>query len=548
MRYTEAIQLVLTRQPEKVTAEELQSLELLLTAFPSSIAESVGGKENLDDYLQRARDAMGTQVRHDRVAETDKPVPRRWLDANVVMTIVTLLLLGVFVTWMTIHYREITPESPLLFSEENCPPFVEDALSVATAARVEVEVAQADQQASAEEESGESDQGLDLWVGLRKDFDASVKVCIDALEKTQKRWDAYLASAKRKQRDQAKDEVAALNKDSAERNVRVEPNKPLQPSSKTFERLRIIMSGEDSPTKLEAIAAIGKISDPKATALLIAATKEPERNLAHHAAIQLTKRSDDASFKWAVATINSDVEIHIRHLAGDRIAQSPSPDAIEELKKAVLGRDHRLRQQAARTLTKIEGERSTAALAGMLKGKDQNLARIAFQSLQRRQGDASQKAIFDALDGKTHINIRRTIVRWIEQVPTASAVDALSKTLSDKDRSLQQPVLRALNKIDGEQSSAVIAKALFSKKTSIARTAARFLLTRQDQISQDAMIDAINGHRDVAIRRMAIQRFERLPSPQAVNALNKALDDRKLKHHAKKALEKIRILEAKSDE
>jgi HEAT repeat protein len=167
---------------------------------------------------------------------------------------------------------------------------------------------------------------------------------------------------------------------------------------------------------------------------------------------------------------------------------------IESLKYALNDEDGDVREEAMRTLGKINSPKSTALLSQVLQQTDNdwevefNAAKIL---LQRGETKALDKFITGLSDQETKVRLRSA--KMLRELKHPSSLEPLIKAMDDANEDVREQVVRALSELRIDAALAPLREAA------------------QDE--------------DVDIRRIAVWGLGEINNPQALKFLYKALDD-----------------------
>lgn len=185
----------------------------------------------------------------------------------------------------------------------------------------------------------------------------------------------------------------------------------------------------------------------------------------------------------------------------------------------------------------IDKEQLTAKITEWLPGMgDENIdrRRSPQQELQKicvaagAPGNEKDKAtvcevLTETLDADMNAPARVWILFQLEWIGGAECVDAVAKSLSDKDETVQDAARRALENIPASEAGAAIIAAI-PKASGEFRVS---LINSLGPRGEDSAVDTLSGllrDRDIAVVSAAANALSKIPSTKATQALKNALN------------------------
>ncbi|MCE9553216.1 MAG: HEAT repeat domain-containing protein [Planctomycetes bacterium] len=283
-------------------------------------------------------------------------------------------------------------------------------------------------------------------------------------------------------------------------NVQLVPSqkrKP-QPESPLIAALR---SG-DAAARVQGATAAGNVVDPYVTHALVAALKDPQREVRKAAAASLAKYNDGAS----------------RFVA-------------EALVAALSDSDQEVRKTAATSLMAFSAGPNpvgAAGLTGAINDRDPEVRKTAASAMMSYQAETTWEVLRKALLEHPDFDLRLQIAQQLTGQKDLKTVAALSELLSSPDDRLRLAAVNALGQVPNPATTARLVQALNDPEPSVRRAAAAALVQRIDPTAEAALLAAATSHPDGLIRRTVLtslrNRASALPLPAIQEAL-KSPDD-----------------------
>ena len=213
------------------------------------------------------------------------------------------------------------------------------------------------------------------------------------------------------------------------------------PDPRAEEALIKALATADEKLAVTAIAALSKLESERADAAIARLVRHPDVKIALTAAETIWHRNNDAVEAAMLSALKDHPVPAVQQLAARRYESLPSPNAVDALRAAMASEGNALRRQAANSLGRIKGPKSSAALIGALKSY--HVARVVHM---RRDG-ATEAAMIAAINSHVDIRVRRMAAKRFELLPSPNAVDALRRAQASEDDELRKQAARSLDMI-----------------------------------------------------------------------------------------------------
>jgi HEAT repeat protein len=236
------------------------------------------------------------------------------------------------------------------------------------------------------------------------------------------------------------------------------------------------------------------------------------------------------------------------------IAQLEAKRDTQGLIKALLFKDAAIRMAAADALAPLKDPLAVEPLAALLRDEHAGVRRAAVGALAERGGvrvveplvaalndpdpevqDVAAHAVFKRLMTDPDQETRRGTATALGKIRWSDAVGPLVKAVMDADESVRLASIRALQAIDDvyavlpliivQAHEQVRQKTTGRSSLVVERAAAQALEALCDDRAIPQLRTAL-AHDDADVREIAVKRLARIPSPQIVDALAAAIDDR----------------------
>ncbi len=177
-----------------------------------------------------------------------------------------------------------------------------------------------------------------------------------------------------------------------------------------------LFEGSDPSVRQMASIFLGMLADPRATSLLIAALRDPEKDVRARATQALAKIGSPAVDQLVAAL--EDEDWTVRYRAAEALGLIGDPAAFDPLVAALQdGKDH-VRYMAAKGLGKLGDGRAAAHLIARLHDGNEFVRRSAVRALGAVGGDEAIRALAIARERETSDGVRAAIDRALNDART----------------------------------------------------------------------------------------------------------------------------------
>lgn len=310
----------------------------------------------------------------------------------------------------------------------------------------------------------------------------------------------------------------------------------------------------DTPVRVAALHALGRIGDPSVADIIFTAVSDSEtgrgaedasalRAAAASALAELGSGATKALIKAA-----ADRNPRVREVAVQAIAGTTGEDAERVLVASLRDDRSSVRQAAALGLAQGAGSRAVGPLRSALGHKDAQTRRSAALALGSIGGDEAAAALIGAARDREQA-VREAAIQQLGRIGSRPAIDALLAVYVSQDREGRHAAAAALKPLDWEPADArerafhavvhgncgaaalegsvaiePLLTALADKDAAVRREAARALGGIADAAVGPPLVDALADH-DEAVRLAAMQSL-RQAGPAAFLVVVEALDAR----------------------
>ncbi|HUS38560.1 MAG TPA: HEAT repeat domain-containing protein, partial [Pirellulales bacterium] len=313
------------------------------------------------------------------------------------------------------------------------------------------------------------------------------------------------------------------------------------PETKVVTEVAAALASDNPAVRLRAANELMQFPDPAEIDSMVQALKDPNAAVGTAIANALNKVDKPAAHATMIDAMKKHPDAAIRALAVQHFQIYRKPEAIDALVELGADADDNVRLCAVQVLIGYAEPRAYAGLAAALDDPSRQVRQAAANGLTNVQDASAEKWLLTALTEHQDATIRQIAAQRFVNLPSPQAIDGLAKALDDRDETVQVRVAQALARIAQPQAIELLAKAINDPVASVRQNAANLLANLNDARAELPLITALGEHRDISVRHVAAQRFVRLPSPQAFDALEKALkdSDETLRIHVVQALARI---------
>jgi HEAT repeat protein len=184
-------------------------------------------------------------------------------------------------------------------------------------------------------------------------------------------------------------------------------------------------------TRRDAAKALGEIGDAMAMEPLIAALKDPKKDVRDAAVEAIGKIGGDPRAVVAFAEPLKNGNSIAREEAASSLGKIRHKSAVEHLIPALKDEDCFVRQSAAASLGKIGEPSAVEALAQTLKDEDKDVRQTAAIAIGEIGGAAAVEPLLQLLKDES-VMVRYRAVESLGRIGGSSAVDALIEALKDR--------------------------------------------------------------------------------------------------------------------
>ncbi|MFH1665049.1 MAG: HEAT repeat domain-containing protein [Candidatus Omnitrophota bacterium] len=212
-------------------------------------------------------------------------------------------------------------------------------------------------------------------------------------------------------------------------------------------------------------------------------------------------------------------------IAGLRVIAATGDTSAEDAVVALLSdRDHRVRQEAARTLSVIgRKESSIAPLKKLLSDQDPNVRYNAVKALAGMAPEGETGLFISAL-GDYDPRVRTYAVYALGQIKSADAVPYLSQMVRDYDPGVRIGLVKALAKIDTEGCLEPLVWLIGDPDENVRLLAVEKLGVIKSP-GADEQLALAAGNTDPRVTRQALLGLLERNSPRALEIAREHLDD-----------------------
>ena len=241
--------------------------------------------------------------------------------------------------------------------------------------------------------------------------------------------------------------------------------------------------------RTDAAKALGEIGDASALEPLIAALKDPKKDVRSAAAEAIGKIGGDPRAVEAVAETLKNGKSLERDEAASALGKIRHKAGVEHLLPALKDQDCFVRQSAAASLGQIGDPSAVEALAQTLKDDDKDVRQAAVLALGEIGGAAAVDLLIQSLKDES-VLVRYRTAETLGRIGGPDAVDALIGLLKDggwvappaskgkppgKKVWVRQKAIEALAEIGDARAVAPITEALNDKQEAVRQAAQKAL-------------------------------------------------------------------------
>ena len=253
--------------------------------------------------------------------------------------------------------------------------------------------------------------------------------------------------------------------------------------------------------------------------------------------------------------LNNKRNVYIRRDAAKALGEIGDATAMEPLIAALKDPKKDVRDAAVEAIAKIGGDpRAVAAFAEPLKNGNSIAREEAASSLGKIRHKSAVEHLIPALKDEDCF-VRQSAAASLGKIGDPSAVEALAQTLKDEDKDVRQTAAIALGEIGGTTAVEPLLQLLKDESVIVRYRAAESLGRIGGSGAVDALIEALkdkgwidmpvgggkSGNKKVWVRQKAIEVLAKIGDARAIAPITEALNDKQeaVRQAAQKALQKL---------
>ncbi len=281
---------------------------------------------------------------------------------------------------------------------------------------------------------------------------------------------------------------------------------------------------EKGEIRIQAARTLGKLGDERAIEPLIAALKDPYREV-REAAVMALGQFGELAFEPLVAALNDDV-MEVRWGAHRALVVGGfgNERAAELLFTALNDETSEVRVEVAVTLGRLGDERAITPLIDALKHGEPNERWMAAGTLGFLGSKQAVEHLIAGL-GDEDENVRQMAARALGQFGDSEAIESLIAALKDKDWYVRSGAAWALGKLSSEEVQLLGAYNFFTDhETWFVRKMTASAIKRLKEVAIDPLIDALEDE-DEDVRQKAAWALGQIGDSRAIESLIELLKD-----------------------
>jgi HEAT repeat protein len=289
-----------------------------------------------------------------------------------------------------------------------------------------------------------------------------------------------------------------------------------------------------SPSRRDAISALGQIGDSRAVGPLLAAVGDPDPNI-RVAAVDALSGVRDAEVVAGLIPALKDPSKYVRAVAAAALGKAGDASAVEPLLTVLTDEDWAVRKATGDALAKLRDKRAIEPMIKLLNDSDQDVREAAVYALGEIRDRSSVEALVQVLvDPQLSVRnlaagaLRKIDAKWEELEDALRAIPRLRVALQNNDYWVRQAASEVLAKLD---------KSYFAA-TEAGETDSAIIVRKQ--IALDVLVEALGDHNPI-LRLAAAEALGRSADSRLVPPLVDALVDADpwVRHAVAVALEKL---------
>ena len=210
------------------------------------------------------------------------------------------------------------------------------------------------------------------------------------------------------------------------------------------------------------------------------------------------------------------------------LAQQPNVYALQVM---LQDRDPEVRVKAAEGLGRVGGNQAIAALrVSLIEDKVGAVQIAASEALGFIGGSMAMSALSIGFNAKSSM-VRKRVVESLKDAGTVQSIPYLQKAFTDKDEGVRLHAALMIKTIGHRKGVPLLGKFAISDKSSTVRAAASSYMGRvgvKDMRAVGILSKVIDSEPDPTVRMRAVESLGFLQLPQAINVVEKALQDKDL--------------------